>query len=243
MVSSEVLIRNSIVTYRWNSPVFAQFSPFAQSHVVRNFSTSWANTDSRDSDRDWGVRSCLKTHLHADRRRGGWLEDAFEWLKAAAEEIFILIRYGHLRSLFQLVIGKIHALFAERPTLGVLIAAIMAAAAVFFVVRRWGRFSRRTKVKGGKIESLPDDLVEGMALLEKEWTRQGFPRPSWRAPLEHVEALSAEILSLRPSSRHVRNPWSDFLAGNPHRGDEATYGDYSKLVSLSVTWKSYSGYS
>jgi len=144
--------------------------------------------------------------LHAGLSRG-WLAGALEWGQAKIAAILVHLRGGDRRTELRWLWEQTKEFLRGFP----LIWSGMMLAATGFVWRL--RYLRRRKRAGQnrkasvQLQSIENatELTHLLAHLDAYWTKCGVARPAHRAPLEHLETITAEKVSpnIRRASRHL----------------------------------------
>jgi len=147
--------------------------------------------------------------LHANLKSGRWAATS-EWLAAELAEISARFGQGDWRVTIHWVLDQVkiflHSVWAAGRPLKLLLLALVLGVTV--LLARWRRTSfagNNQQVSVQEFDSAPPELVELMRRLDKIWAREGFIRPAFRAPLEHLGGIPAEKLSpsLHDLSRRV----------------------------------------
>jgi len=144
--------------------------------------------------------------LHAGLSRG-WLAGALEWGQAKIAAILVHLRAGDWRTGLRWLWEQSKESLPGFPFIssGLTLAAIVLVWRARYM--RWRKLVHQNgtaRVQLEPIESAPE-LAQLLGHLDAYWSKCGVARPAHRAPLEHLETITAEKVSpdIRRASRHL----------------------------------------
>ncbi len=147
--------------------------------------------------------------LHANLK-GGWFDDAVEWVEAELAEFSGRFGQGDWRAGLRWVWGQgkalVSFLFVNEITLTLPALALFSILAVWVRRRKGsGRRALAGEAERRRMQTLSPELGELLKRLDYLWARRGFARPVSRAPLEHLAGIPPEKITpaLRDASRKV----------------------------------------